>query len=321
MHVSGSLFGARILSNGPGQEIVIGGRFEASKINSGMLDCLEIGGDVLGRTGVGETIINVFSELRHLFIGGDFCSASPDAVSSRMVTGGLTDTLEMRGDVDGAFIQLGDLRKGQIGGDLRGGSVRRAGSFSANTIGSLSIGGSVIAGTAPLTGQVIFGEIRDSLSIGGDLAGQADHRAAVMGLSEFGSTTNRIFIGGSVLHADLLFGSFMRRGEVTVHGNWMAGNLAIGIGADLDALFGTADDAYLQPDPTTILPSLGCLEIGGRILGTSDSADSFGIVAGRIGQLIIAGKNRPLTPGAGNDDFTLGSPGDLRFREIPRVTL
>lgn len=319
VQVSGSLFGARILSNGPGQEITIRGRFEASEITSGSLDRLAIGGDVLGREGVGEATISIFGSLRHLFIGGDFRTASATVVSSLTTTGGLTETLKIRGDVDGALIQIGDLENGMIGGDLRGGSSRGAGSFTANTVGSLTVAGSMIAGTAPLTGHVVFGEIRELLWIGGDLQGQESFRATISGLSEFGATPKMISIGGSVRYGDLLFESFTRVGEIVVHGDWLAGNLAIGIGAGADALFGTADDSYLQNDPTTILPLLGRLTIGGRILGTAASTDSFGILAGRIGELIIAGEKRTLTPGAGNDDFSLGSTGDLRFREISRV--
>ena len=125
-------------------------------------------------------------------------------------------------------------------------------------------------------------------------------------------------LGGSVRHADLLLRDLTSAGEIVVHGDWQASNLAIGINAGTDGRFGTSDEAYSGSDLTGLLPSLGRLEIGGRIVGTADSANNFGIVAGRIGQLILEGRNRAVMSGAGNDDFALGTPGDIRSREIPR---
>ena len=204
----------------------------------------------------------------------------------------------------------------------------RSGSFTANTLGVLTIGGSVVAGTAAHTGELFFGEIRGAVSIGGDLAGQANHRAVLITVGAFDNVSlPRVSIGGSVRFADVLFGfepgriprgSFTRIGSLCVAGAWMAGNLSVGINAGDDGVFGTADDRYNSPDSTIPPPSIGHLEIGGRILGTADGADAFGIVASRIGELIVEGRNRPLAPGAGNDNFALGTPGDIRLREVPR---
>ena len=292
------------------------------------LDRLTIGGNARARAGVAGSQITVLGELHHLKIGGDFRSEFPNDLSFLTVGYGVTETFKIRGDVDGARIQLADLRSGEIGGDLRGGSAIRSGSFTANTLGTLTIGGSVIAGTAAHTGELLFGEIHGAVSIGRDFEGQPDHRAALIAVGAFGNTAaERVFIGGSVRSADLLFGyaadgtpanSFTRVGEITVRGDWVASNLSVGIKAGDVGIFGTADDAYNQPDSTTSIPTLRLLEIGGRILGTATPGDGFGIVAGKIGQLIVEGRNRLLTPGAGNDDFALGSPGDIRLREVPR---
>ena len=329
LQVCGSLFDARVLSSsGSSRTVTIHGEAEAGEIQLSNIDRLTIGGNARARAGIAGTQITILGEMKHLFIGGDFGSEFPNALSFLTVDFGITDTFKIRGDVDGALIQLADLRRGEIGGDFRGGSAMRSGSFTANTLGVLTIGGSVVAGTAAHTGELLLGEIRGSLSIGRDFAGQVDHRAVLVVVDVFSNgARENIFIGGSIRFADLLFGyegaavpahSIAQIGTLAVGGDWVASNLSVGIHPSNDGVLGTADDRYSDPNPTTPPPSLGRLEIGGRIMGTANSADGFGIAAGRIGQLIIEGRGRPFVPSAGNDSFALGSPGDIPLREVPR---
>ncbi len=325
VQVRGSVFDSIIYTGSTVRSIFVGGSFEASKLTANNLGRLTIGGDAAARSGFGSTEITLLNELKHLAIGGDLRAELPDARATLIIGGGRMETFHIGGSIDGGYLYVPELKRGKIGGDIRGGSLARTGSVNVGIVGTFAIGGSLIAGTGDQAGDLQVVEVRGSLSIAGDLEGRPDQRLTLRGGQ---ATAAKIVIGGTVRHADILFGygatgkpetASTHVSNVIVRGDWIASNLAVGVKAGDDGQFGTADDLRNGLTSEGFPPTLARFEIQGRVLGTTEAGENFGIVAGRIGKLIVDGRRLPLTPGEANDDFNLGTLGNVRVREVPPI--
>lgn len=188
--------------------------------------------------------------------------------------------------------------------DVRGGAGNASGTFSATSIDSLAIGGSVIGGSYLFSGQVSATSAK-SVTIGGDLRGGSDDSAGQVGFGSVGM----LAIGGSVIggaggfsgQVSVGAGNLVIRGDVRGGTQQFSGritgasitNLTIDgslIGGSLTA---TSSNIYTGIIDTTLL---GAVKIGGDIRGgdTDGSGTGFlresgNISSKHIGSIFIGG--------------------------------
>jgi hypothetical protein len=209
------------------------------------------------------------------------------------------------------------------------------GTFSVDEdfTGSIEIGGSL--GTLKVGGAIHDADISihknvRRLAVKG---GISDANIRVLGTEEWLPSKNRpartvevINVGGDIGRTDFLFGydSFglpsradAQLGTLTVHGRWTASNLALGVLAGSDQLFGTSDDSVIGGGSAAVLSAIGRLVIHGGVGGSSADGDYFGILAEHIVSGRIAGNRLKLSNGA--DKVALGATGDFELQDgLPR---
>jgi hypothetical protein len=127
---------------------------------------------------------------------------------------------------------------------------------------------------------------------------------------EHANAIDELLVGGDVVHANILgeFGSDL--GRIEIQGDVRASNISAGVDAGTDGVFGTMGDR--APDRGGVLAEL---IIRGRVEGTANGGDQFGIVAAEIRSAVIGRKPLALHTGPSNDDLAIGSTGDVRLRE------
>jgi len=132
-----------------------------------------------------------------------------------------------------------------------------------------------------------------------------------------------LIVDGNVQFAQVLAGENGHIGTIKVKGDWTASTVAAGVQAGDDGKFGTADDlAIISAAPMTH-NKIDRIEIGGRVVGTPsgvNSKDHYGFVAREIGAFKVGSKSFALTAGPGNDNFAVGTTGDVRLRELQLVS-
>ena len=108
-------------------------------------------------------------------------------------------------------------------------------------------------------------------------------------------------------------------GTLYIRGDWIASNLAAGVDP-VNGMFGDADDVKMvSPDTKdidTVSSSIASLTIGGQILGTVGGSDHYGIVAEVVRAVRIGGSPLTLVTGGPNDDFFVGTTGDVKIKEV-----
>lgn len=324
-------------------------------------------------TATGATDLHsvVTGDLRVLRVGGDVTGATV------AVANGGIGTMKINGSIVGGFVSANnDLGRGMVTGNVEGTSAGYAGIFFGGTIHSLSVGGNIQGGSQMgsadlvLSGAILADHIQH-LTIGGSLLAGTDvttgsywANGAVIGYFDIGSVTIRgdmvgnasnpavISAGGHFMDTggpDLAIGSVTVKGRVerglilagvdpvtqyayepvdadaqigrvTVGGDWIASSIAAGAVAGA-AGFGSPDDTkmsgqFVRDDPT-VSSAIGSITIGGKIEGSDVKGEHFGFVAEDVGRLKVAGSNVPLAPGIGNDDIALTATGDVTVHEVP----
>ena len=293
-------------------------------------------GNVVGGTGDDSGQIFSPGNLASVTIGGSLIGGSGSNSSGTVVAA------------------LGELTTLTINGDIRGGSASGSaslfysGGVFASRIGTLTLGGSLIAGVDSTSG--IFednGAIRVANDIGsatikGSIIGNTTNLALITArgqLTPVGTTDlaiGKLTVNGRVEHGLIHAGESFpdsgapsvrnadaQIGPVIVSGDWIASSLAAGALAGVDGQFGTADDVKISgggspKDVATVFSKITSIVIGGEVIGTVAGGDHFGFVAENIGSFKVkAGVTTfPLLAGNGNDDFLVGLFGDLRVNEI-----
>ena len=230
-----------------------------------------------------------------------------------------------------------------IGGDVVGGEATADDQdlsstgvvFPAEFVGRLTIGGSLVGATANgHTGVTLAGagEIYSQAALGdilirGDIDGR-DGRARIYALaSDFpGPHTDTVIrsltVLGTVRNADILagydvgadglpapFNGDAQIGRVVVGGDWVASNLAAG----LDLATGQA----IPGARADIVSRIESVTVGGRLIGTAATGDTFLIAAQEVGRVTVAGAGRgPLMAGPSNDHLAgLGLYQDVAIDE------
>ncbi len=296
---------------------------------------VKITGDVVGGSGINSGQVIAYRKLASLAIGGSLIGG----------TGRLTGRVLVQ-DALGSLTITGNI----VGGSASGAAdLSWSGLVQAGRIGTMTLGGSLIAGTDNTTGLFVDNGMIDvhddigTLTIKGSIIGNATNSARILargqvappagsdvaigtlrviGRVEYGlihAGYTGLFLGGANADAQI--------GTVTVGGDWIASSLVAGAQAGLDGIFGTPDDAKISSldvivkDLPGVLSKITSITIGGEVIGTLFTADHFGFVAELIGSLSINSNLIPLLAGAHNDNILLGSLidglfGDVRLREI-----
>jgi len=253
------------------------------------------------------------------------------------------------GNIVAAF---GELTTLTINGDIRGGAasgsvnLTSSGGVFASRIGTLTLGGSLVAGVDSTSGTFRDnGAIRVANDIGsatikGSIIGNTTNRALITArgqLAPAGTTDlaiGKLTVTGrvehSLIHAGESFPDFgapsvrnadAQIGPVVIGHDWIASDLVAGA-VDGGNGFGNLLDAKISgggvKDVATVFSRITSIVIGGQVLGTVGGTDHFGFVAENIGSFKVKGGTTtfPMLAGNGNDAFFVGLLGDLAVREI-----
>ncbi len=308
--------------------LIGGGDVNAASIDANDIGSIFIGGSLVGSGSDDTASINTTGLLKSLTIGGS------------LVGGG--------GGGSGAAIASA-LGAAKITGDLQGGGGDQSGTLVANNgfsppgtgpVKSISILGSMLSGSGPVSGSVLVAGTLGSLSIGGSVEGTAARpvfiTASGVGDPKAPPAIGKLAIKGSATFLNVLAGysdpagaalnGDSGIGSVSIGGDLIASNIvAGGATAGVDGKFGTLDD---QRGPnaaaTERVAAIASITVKGQLRGTVGGTDHFGFVAEFIGSVKIGAVKIPLLAGAGNDNVNspstallqLGSTGDFRVHEL-----
>jgi hypothetical protein len=346
---SGAITG---VSTGTGPSISIGGGIiggsdeYAGTLSGSAFSSISVHDSLTGGTGVRSGAI-LASSVGSITLGGSIVGGSG-------VNNGSTPNDGLLG-VSGAIMVTGSLGNLKIAGDVTGAGssttdISKTGFISANHIGTLAIGGSLVAGAKGNSSLTDSGAIRvgrdiGSLSIGGDLRGNATNPAIVSAggfrfLSSSAKTDvaiNRVIIGGDMTRAAILAGytdgtatswgtesdPHAQINSVIINGNLTASSIAAGVSAGTDQAFGTGDDKALDGpliDFSRIISTISSVVVRGHVLAENpEPMGNFGIVSKHVVAVSIAGQPEPLIDGPQNDTnyLALGDPAaSTSIREI-----
>jgi hypothetical protein len=319
-----------------GGDVTGGGGLSSARISISKAGSARIGGSVTGGNGQTSSGSIFVGHAASFTLGGDLTGGS--AAFSGALDVSHAGSVKIGGSVtggDGQFSGQVDASSAGslfIAGNVTGGSQFGAGAIEGNgDIGSIVIAGSVTAGSAVLAGGISFNGSIGSLKIGGDVSGLGTKNEFITANGNIGSIT----IGGTVTRTLILAGGFngnavdLQIGAVKVGGDWIASSLLNGVknlgadnavgGAGVNAdnvNFGDAHDSLTNAGNPAILAKIASITIGGQILGTTGGTDHFGFVAEQIGSFKVGVVAIPLTPGAHNENRTLGVTGDVTIHEI-----
>jgi hypothetical protein len=325
---AGSSFGTgRVFANGTLAGLTVGGSLlgvspaPSSGSESGEVRCNGAMGPV---TITGDVVGGRIGTTGRVFAGGPLASVT---IGGSLIGGADRGTGEVFGE--------GPIGPVRIGGDIVGGfslfsGPGGTGYVQGRRIASLFVGGSIRAGSEASGPDARSGSVRAAEDIGpitvrGSLLGDAETPVVISARGQAAPTgpadvaIRSVTVGGRVEHALILAGygtNFVggngdaQIGAVVVGGDWVASRLAAGTGVGDDKTPGTPDDTFLGGGRPGVVSKIASIAIGGQALGTVGGADSFGLLAEKIGSLTVGGTVVPLT--AGSDDRPVGATGDLR---------
>jgi hypothetical protein len=349
---SGSIVGDVI---GPviiGRDVVGGGAVESGSIiaRRGVAEVV-IGGSLMG--GFDDSAGSISGANGKVKIGRDVEGGLGSFSGSIINSDHLTE-VTIGGSLIGGYgagsgeIYAGDLGRVLITGDLQGksidsGSLNFSGLIIGNHIESVTIDGSVLAGTDNSNdGSIIecstivaFTEI-GSIQVNGNVIGTVGSAGDVTqvvfsaALSDSLPGNNlairKIAIGGRVERASFLGGYFVdvpengnaQIGEVIVGGDWIASNLVAGIQDGGSAGFGDADDTIIIPpgDPAKSTARINRIVIGGIVRGTPGGTDHYVFESHMIGSFKANGVAIALPPSPGARTLATETGDDVTLRLI-----
>jgi hypothetical protein len=324
---SGRIFAGELGTAKIGRDFVGGTRTGSGNgLDSGMLEVtgklgsLSLGGSVLATDASGSGRIKVGGDAGSIIIAGSLVGAWADGVENTgliEVTGKLTK-LDLGGSIVGgradfsAGVFAGTLVAGTIRGDVRGGVGDSTGQISATSIGSLSIGGSLIGGFDPdrtdgdldgiTSGNVISGTGIARLSIGGDIHGGSGIASGGVVASTIGVMTVR----GSILGGEAdSSGSILASGTIGT----------VQIGGDLLGGAQTEDAGQIVGRG-----GIGKVLIGGSVVGALNGHGS-GVIDGGTGRIDVLTIGGDLHGGIVDSSLPEITSGSIHARKLGAVTI
>ncbi len=268
---------------------LFGGRFheKAGYWHGDKVGFITIGGDVVGGsfTSTGDIDYTTSTSIK---IGGSLIGGTADFAGH---LGGSAKSIVIGRDIRGADITSDD--------------PLYAGSITGGNVGSILIGGSLIAGydhssDSPSNDGSIVVNTLGSLTIKGSVVGNNTMTANIQSASSIKSIniTGRVEFG--------LVSVYLRGGQLgtlTVGGDWIASNVVVGLG--LDTNFGSGNEglSVIPGGNPTVSSKIASINIAGQILGTADPSRTFGFGAEEIGAFKVGSVAFHLAPGKHNDTF------------------
>jgi hypothetical protein len=238
--------------------------------------------------------------------------------------GGLYRDLTVKGSLSNLDFTAHSLGSLNVKGDILNSNI----TTERGAIGNVTVGGSILDTTngsgihaATTLGAIVVkhdiasnGMGRISITAGGILNPPADDTSL---------TIRSVKTGGSVINTDVLAGydaqltavnRSVHIGALAIGGNWMASNVVAGIARGMDGLFGTADDAPIDPGTmgSFSISRIASVVIKGTVTGGGMA--KFVFEADQIGSFKFGSTVLQLTNGA--DDFPVGSATDVHVREL-----
>ena len=280
-------------------------------------DRITIGGSLIGGLGNSSGAIIAGNE-GTVTIGGDLVGAS--------ISGASTVHLDESG-----YIQGGHITSISIGGSITAGSNTNTGSGSTLTrdgsirasedIGSISVGGSLI-GTS--TNAVIISAVglasvpkKGVDTAIGSLTVDGQVELANI-LAGYDPTTNGLTDGAGAITGPVNGQASI--GTVRIGGNWTQSNLVAGAQPGPSNLFGEPDNTEISAadgSSEDLIAQIARIMIGGQVAGGPNPAtDHYGFVAEQINKLSLGGKEYALKAGPRNDSITIGTTGDVTLLEF-----
>lgn len=221
-----------------------------------------------------------------------------------------------------------------------------SGLIRADRLGSVFIGGSVVAGSdrsgaGNLTrnASIRAGHDIGSITVRSSLVGNtgplgftpvvisARGQAAVPAGATTDVAIGTLVVGGRVELTNVLAGydpslfpvnGDAQIGRVTVGGDWIASNLVAGVTntASANSLFGDGNDQSIGAGSASIVSRIGGVDIRGIVTGRDDGGnDHFGFTAQLVGSFRAGGFAAPLT--ATKDVIEMAPlTGDVTVREV-----
>ncbi len=286
---------------------VIGSGDFSATITAGKIAGITIGGDLRGG-GTASAVINASVELKTLSIAGSVIGAADSS----------------------SYIIAAKLGTAKIGRDLRGGGVD-SGAIFVNLGGakSITVGGNVTTGTGDRSGSISVNSVLGSLTIGGDVVGNAAKPLILSARGTDGTMAlaiGKLAIKGSVTFTQILAGQLAgsvnnadaNLGPITIGGDFIASSISAGVGPGADNEYGTLDDAIGTFNHTAgSVSRITSVIIKGQALGTVSTFnpnDDFGIVAQEIKVLKIGGATYAPLNATTQGPINLAVTNDLRAR-------
>ena len=293
--------------------IIGGGAEQSGFISVPNAKSVSVVGSIVGGDGPQSGAI-VAPGVLNARVGGSIMGGD-GALSGSLNAAVTAGTVKVQGSIlNSGKLLIGAGKSVSIGGDLAPGP--EAGSLSgqifANSIGSLTIAGSVKTGTAMTTAAAISVYSAGSITIGGSVIGNDNALAtiSVMGFTNTLESLGNFTVKGRFEHARLFVGNGVtdgfRIGNVTIGGDFIASAIAVGTKAGNDNLYGTSDDTFIEGGANPF-SRIASLVIKGQACGTPGGTDSFGIFAEEFGKVVIRGVTLPLE----SSSTSLGPTGDL----------
>jgi hypothetical protein len=192
------------------------------------LGIVKIDGD-LGRISAGNSATALPAVQRLTVQSLSRFGTSTGAADLHSVITKSVSSLAVRGDVVGAFVDVaGGIGSISVGGSLLGGSATNSGEISASgAIGKVSIGGDVVGGSGQFSGELFAGGVLTGVKIGGSVRGGSGTESGLI----FGNGgVGTLLVGGDVIGGNFpslpLFSGFIggkRIASVTINGSLIAG--------------------------------------------------------------------------------------------------
>jgi hypothetical protein len=305
--------------------VVVGSIIGQDDFNSGLISCdgdigsVEIGGNLQGGAGVYSGRIDCGGEVDQAHIAGSILGGTGAASGS---------------------IHAHQINQLTVDGSIVAGSGSRSAGIETNVMRDVTIAGNVTGTRENPVRIAAFSQFRTEVrtierrvpEIVTVMVYRHDgtcvevqekitvtvHMQITVVVEDRGRVDN-LSVHGNVAFAEITAGTDGQIGTVNVGGDWMASSLAAGVTAGDDGQLGTDDDFLFVQAKDPSAARIGSLTIGGRVLGTSNPDDHFGIVARQIDAFFAGGASKVhLHAGPGNDNYLLASTG-IRLREVPAL--
>ena len=311
-------------SGGLGSSVIGGAGASSGLVQvAGTLGTVVLTHDLTGGTGTGSGAIIVNGPVNTLVIGGGITGGTEDNTGILTVFG---------------LLKSATIQNSITGSDSNTTLLTDTGYVQADGIGTMTVGGSLVAGQSSGSGTLDgSGAIRSTVAITnltiGGIVGNSSNPAIISaeGLTNLATNAKtdiaiqNLTVKGNVNYGDILAGysadtqnstmllgtgvsADAQIGTVTINGTLAATNIIAGVGPGTNGFFGTATSSALSgagvTDMPSIISSISKVVITGNVVAPGASTpDTYGIAAQYIASASVNGSPLVLTAGPDNDTF------------------